>query len=200
VNWNTLSGALAGIVVVVATSGVAKAEAAPFGARHQVVISAEHLAGVTGTTGDGAAERRQIDMWLFGAGNRSNPGYGQNTPYSSPRAAFDFFVTDRLSIGTSLLLSKLGLPSSRQVVFGPRIGATLPLSPHWNLSGGRVDDHQPGAAAARGSELRSNPRHHANRAGPPGGAGRVFLARRAAFMRIDSLTRKTYKREQPEAS
>jgi hypothetical protein len=128
--------ALAVSAIVVGASGAASAQqpaSTAFGARHQVVISAEHLAGVTRTTSNHVSDRK-IDMWLFGS-NRQNPGLGASSPYAAPRAAVDFFVADRWSIGTSLLLSKLGWPDSHQIVFGPRIGAVLPLSPRWNLWG-----------------------------------------------------------------
>jgi hypothetical protein len=133
VKLTNLSGVFAGFVVAVATGGAANAEPV-FGARHQVVISAEHLAGATRTTAS-ELSGAESDAWLFGSGNRTNPGYGRNSPYSASRAGFDFFVADRWSVGTSLLLSRLGQPHSWQVVLGPRVGAALPLSPHWNLWG-----------------------------------------------------------------
>jgi hypothetical protein len=117
---------------VISPDANAQASASTFGARHQLVLSAEHLAGFTHTSGNDASNGK-IDMWLFGAGNRPNPSNGLASPYAAPRAGVDFFVTGGFSLGTSLLLSKLANPSSRQIVVGPRVGAALPLGPRWNL-------------------------------------------------------------------
>jgi hypothetical protein len=136
VNTHRSIAAIAGFGVAFVASQVAHAQqpAPTFGARHQVVFSAEHLAGVTRTTAKESSEPRH-DMWLFGAPSRGNPGLVLASPYSAPRAAVDFFVTQRFSIGTSVLLSKLGFPSIRQVVLGPRVGTALPLSARWSLWG-----------------------------------------------------------------
>jgi hypothetical protein len=126
--------ALAGIAfVLVASEANGQQPSTTLGARHQVVISAEHLAGFARTTASGRSDA-EIDLWLFGS-NRQNPGLAVSSPYSSPRAAVDFFVAERWSVGMSLSLSALSYPNSRQVVLAPRLGAALPLSPRWNLWG-----------------------------------------------------------------
>ena len=107
------------------------AMAQDFGSQGTVTLSAERVFGlhythtrieVNGGPADGDVSHS--DVTTFGIG-----WYRSETAFNNPRAAADFFVIDRLSLGGSLGFYLWGDDGDLQgLIFAPRVGYAAPLS------------------------------------------------------------------------
>lgn len=77
------------------------AAAAPFATKGSVVLGAENLAGFGITKVDAEGDLEVSATYISLLGNADH-----QTPYDMPRLAFDFFVTDHLSIGGSVTYAR----------------------------------------------------------------------------------------------
>jgi hypothetical protein len=140
------SAAVATAFVAFVIPGLARADGGPdeFGARHQVVVSVEHLAGyahtsTTGgsdtTTGIVDGDSSANDAWLFGNAYWPNASLSPSSGYTAHRLAVDVFLTEHVSLGTSALFSRFQSPSNWHVVIGPRLGVAYGLGQRWSVWG-----------------------------------------------------------------
>jgi hypothetical protein len=112
--------------------GATEVMAQPFGSKGTVVIGAENLTGVAYSTVDtDGGDISSTYVSLLGNSDHQ-------TPYDTPRLAFDFFVTDRVSLGGSATYAHVSseassgavsvdLGSQQGFVIAPRAGFGLPL-------------------------------------------------------------------------
>jgi len=103
------------------------AMAQDFGSQGTVTLSAERVFGLNWTHSRREFPNNNVDrssITTFGIG-----WYRSESAFNNPRAAADFFVIDRLSLGGSLGFYLWGDDGDRQgIIFAPRVGYAAPLS------------------------------------------------------------------------
>jgi len=129
--------ALAAAIFALAGAANAQNYGAPFGSKGQMTFGAERLFGFSWTTNHWSHPGPN-NTTVSGDFSGTTVGFGwafaQPMQFNHPRAGFDYFITNSLSLGGSLGFfaangSNDGALNANGVIINPRIGYAIPLTP-----------------------------------------------------------------------
>lgn len=130
-----ISPTIALAAAIFALAGTASAQTAPFGTQGQMTFGAERLFGFHWTKNTWEAPAGPNGATVSGDNSGTSVGFGwafaQRMQFNHPRAGFDYFLINNLSLGGSLgFFSGSGSAGVDYAGFiiNPRVGYSIPLS------------------------------------------------------------------------